>query len=230
MTSSPEPVWAVVPIKSFARAKTRLSPALCPALRERLALAMADHVLATLRNSEVADRLCLLSDEPSPRFNELACRYGALPMLDGDVAAGDGGLNDAVKGVAATARNCGAAALLVVHADLPLLTSDTLRLFLRSWRDLRGRDRVALARSKDGGTSLLLAGHPHTFGYSFGPDSHALHIEECLRKVRSFASIDLPAARLDIDTPDDLERLRVATRSGLCCPRTIAMVTEMGLL
>lgn len=230
MTSPPEPVWAVVPVKSFARSKTRLSPALCPALRERLALAMADHVLATLRKAHVADRLCLLSDEASSRFNELAWRHGALPMLDQDVAAGAGGLNDAVKGVARIARNLGAAALLVVHADLPLLTSDALRLLLRSWRDLQGPDRVALARSKDGGTSLLLAGHPHTFGYSFGPDSHAAHLNECIRQVRSFASIDLPAARLDIDTPEDLERLRVAIRSGLCCPPTIAMATGLGLL
>lgn len=230
MTFSPEPVWAVVPIKNLARAKTRLSPVLGPALRERLALAMAEHVLATLRKSGVANRLCVLSDEASPRFSELALRHGALPMLDPDVAARGAGLNGAIEGVAAIARNLGAAALLVVHADLPLLTPGALRRFLRSWSGLQGSNRVALACSKDGGTSLLLAGHPHTFGYRFGPGSHSLHIESCIRQGRSFASIDLPSARLDIDTPDDLEGLCLATRSGLCCPHAAAMVGALGLL
>jgi 2-phospho-L-lactate guanylyltransferase len=230
MTLPREPIWAVVPIKNFSRAKTRLSPVFGPALRERFALAMADHVLAAIRESGVANRLCLLSDEASPRLGELALRHGAVAMLDHDVAAGPCGLNDAIKGVAAIARYLGTAALLIVHADLPLLTSDALRLLLRSWSDLQGRNRVALAPSKDGGTSLLLTGQAHTFGYSFGPDSHALHLEECTRQGRSFTSIDLPATRLDIDTPDDLECLRAAAGSGLCCPRTTAKFAELGFL
>jgi hypothetical protein len=126
MTLSPEHVWAVVPLKCFAQAKARLAPALTPADRQRLAFAMADDVLATIRASGVAKQLCLLSDQASAAANELAACHGALALLDHDVAAAPG-LNEAIGGVAAVAVQQGASALLVVHADLPLLSADALR-------------------------------------------------------------------------------------------------------
>jgi 2-phospho-L-lactate guanylyltransferase len=229
MTLSAEHVWAVVPIKCFAQAKARLAPALAPADRQRLAVAMADDVLGAIRASGVADRLCLLSDQTSAATDELAARHGALALLDREVAATPG-LNAAIGGVAAMANRYGADALLVVHADLPLLTADALRQLLQTWRALRGAQRVVLTRSKDGGTSLLLAEHPHDFTYRFGPDSHARHLDECSRRRCMTTSAGLHSALLDIDTPDDLDRLRQAARSGPCGAHTAAMVGELSLL
>jgi 2-phospho-L-lactate guanylyltransferase len=223
MTLSPERVWAVVPVKCFAQAKARLSPALGPADRQRLALAMADDVLGTIRASGVADRLCLLSDQVSAATNELAARHDALALLDHDVAAAPG-LNAAIGGVAAIAGLHGADALMVVHADLPLLSADALRQLLQAWRTLSGPQRVVLSRSKDGGTSLLLVEHPQAFTYQFGPDSHARHLAECRRRACAAATAELHSAMLDIDTPDDLERLRQAARSGPCGAHTAAVV------
>ena len=65
MTSSPDVLWAVVPVKSFALAKARLSPVLCPGDRQRLALAMADDVLGAIRAARIVERLCVLSDHDS---------------------------------------------------------------------------------------------------------------------------------------------------------------------
>jgi 2-phospho-L-lactate guanylyltransferase len=228
VTLSPEPIWAVVPVKGFIQAKGRLSAALGPAERQRLALVMAEDVLGTIRRSGVADRLCLLSDQDCATTNELAVRHGALRLLDHEVAAIPG-LNAAIGGVAAQAGACGAAALLVVHADLPLLTCDALRQLVHTWRALRGQQRVVLARSKDGGTSLLLAEHPQVFTYRFGPDSHARHLDECGRRGCAVATAELHSALLDIDTPDDLASLRLAARSGHCGPHTAAMVGGLDL-
>ena len=87
-----------------------------------------------------------------------------------------------------------------------------------------------LARSKDGGTSLLLAEHPQAFTYRFGPDSHARHLDECSRRGCTAATAELPSAMLDIDTPDDLERLRQAALSGPCGAHTAALVGGLALL
>jgi len=221
MISSPERVWAVVPAKCFAQAKARLSPALAPGDRQRLALAMADDVLGTIHASGVADRLYLLSDQDSPATSELAARHGAYALLDHEVAAAPG-LNEAIGGMAALANTHRAEALLVVHADLPLLTCDALRQLMDTWHALSGPQRIVLARSKDGGTSLLLAEHPQAFTYRFGPGSHALHLDECARRGCTAFTAELPSALLDIDTADDLERLRAAARSGRGGWRTAA--------
>lgn len=226
MISSPDVIWAVVPIKSFALAKARLSPVLCPDDRQRLALAMADDVLGAIRAAGMVDRLCLLSDQDSRAASELAARHGAYALKDQEI--GDApGLNAAIQGTAALASANGAGALLIVHSDLPLLTADALLDLMQMWQALRGPQRVVLARSRDGGTNLLLAERPASFAYRFGVGSYALHRDECARRGCTVAAADSASTSLDIDTPDDLECLRLAVKAGLCGSHTAALIGEL---
>ena len=226
MTSSPDVIWAVVPVKSFALAKARLSPVLCPGDRQRLALAMADDVLGAIRAARIVERLCVLSDHDSRDASELAARHGACALQDREIADAPG-LNAAIAGTAALAGANGAGALLIVHSDLPLLTADALLDLMQTWRGLRGPQRVVLARSRDGGTNLLLAERPQAFAYRFGVGSYALHRDECARRGCTVATVDLPSTSLDIDTPDDFDRLRLAAQAGLCSPHTAALIGEL---
>ena len=67
-------IWAVVPVKDTAAAKQRLAPALPRELRQELALAMLEDVLAAL--AEARD-LAGVSWSPPTRRRGLAARYGA---------------------------------------------------------------------------------------------------------------------------------------------------------
>lgn len=226
MNSSSEVVWAVVPIKSFAQAKTRLSPVLSPYDRQRLACAMADDVLSAIRASGRADLLCILTDHSSPAVDELARRHGARALLDSHVAAAPG-LNAAIAGVAEMAHSEGADSVLVVHSDLPLLTAKALDLIMHKWHTLRGPQRAVLTRSKDGGTSVLLVNQATSFSFRFGAGSYAAHRAECARLDRTVASIEQLSTSLDIDTPDDFELLRIAAQAGRCGPQTTALMTAL---
>ncbi|BCG05707.1 hypothetical protein PPGU19_102750 (plasmid) [Paraburkholderia sp. PGU19] len=224
MTSRADVIWAVVPVKDFAIAKSRLSTALSPAARAELARAMAEDVLSALQSTKVARHVCVLSD--SPAVQQLAASNGAAWLDERSVAAAPG-LNAAIAGAARVAVARGATALLVVHADLPLLTARALTHVFDTWRNLSGTGRVVLARSRDGGTNICLAERPDAFTYHYGAGSHALHADECARQHRIVANVEMPATALDVDTVDDLEMLKDAARADACSSHTAAFLAKI---
>lgn len=217
-------IWAIVPVKDFACAKGRLAAGLSPATRAGLARAMAEDVLAALQSAKVAERLCVLSD--SPAVHELAVRAGATWLDENSIAAARG-LNGAITGAARFAAAEGATALLVVHADLPLLTAASIQRVVDTWHRLRGKQRVVLARSHDGGTNIFLAERPQAFTYRYGVDSYARHLHECARRRRAVANVEMPGTVLDIDTLADLEQLKDAARAGNCGSHTAALLANL---
>ena len=74
-------LWAVVPVKERDRAKERLAPLLPPEMRQALALAMLDDVLAALAAaSGLAGVIVVTVDREARR---LALGYGARILEDG---------------------------------------------------------------------------------------------------------------------------------------------------
>ena len=67
-------IWAVVPVKDTAAAKQRLAPALPADLRQGLALAMLEDVLAALAEARGLAGRVLVTIDPAAR--DLASRYG----------------------------------------------------------------------------------------------------------------------------------------------------------
>ncbi|PMS24486.1 2-phospho-L-lactate guanylyltransferase [Paraburkholderia rhynchosiae] len=224
MRSHADVIWAVVPIKDFASGKSRLAAALSPVARAQLACAMAEDVLAALHTAQVAQHVCVLSD--SAAVSTLAVRNGAT-WLDEKTVAATPGLNSAVAGAARVAAADAATALLVVHADLPLLTANAIQRVVDTWRHLPDTGRVVLARSRDGGTNILLAERPEEFTYHYGAGSHARHVDECARLHRVVANVEMPATVLDVDTLDDLEMLKDAARAGTCGSHTAALLSTI---
>jgi len=224
MPSRVESIWAVVPVKDFSRAKGRLGKFMGASDRTRLARAMAQDVIAALKCSNAADRLCMLSDSPGTR--ELAVHLGAT-WLDENRVAALPGLNAGIAGVAHLAGRSGATALLVTHADMPLLTAADILHVVSVWHSLKGDQRVVMARSHDGGTNILLAEHAEAFAYQYGPDSHARHLRECARRQCVAATVELPGAALDIDTVDDFFSLARAAREGRCGIHTAALLEAL---
>ena len=224
MPSPAECIWAVVPVKDFSAAKSRLSKLLDAAHRARLARAMAADVITALKESNAADRLYMLSDSSDTRG--VAAALGTSWLDEASVAALPG-LNAGSAGVARLAARSGATALLVIHADMPLLTADDIRHVVSTWQSLDGNQRVVMVRSNDGGTNLLLAENPEAFAYHYGPDSHTRHIRGCARRRCTAATVKLPSTAFDVDTVDDFYRLARAARDGRCGAHTAALLKEL---
>ncbi|MFB9463010.1 2-phospho-L-lactate guanylyltransferase [Streptomyces cinereospinus] len=197
----------VIPVKSLARAKSRLADAAGDGLRPGLALAFAqDTVAAALASPAVRDVAVVTDDALAGR--ELAA-LGARVVAD---EPGDG-LNAALAhGAAAVRARRPACPVAALNADLPALRPAELARVLDAAAEF---PRAFLPDAAAIGTTLLAAAPGQELSPAFGTDSRARHRSAGAAELR-LAEVD--SVRQDVDTADDL---RAALALGVG-PRTAA--------
>ncbi len=193
-----ESVHAIVPVNVFSKSKVRLSPVLRPAERRQLSVAMLKDVLAALGRAGRVHQVTVVSADKSARG--IARHFGAIFLWEGKRR----GLNKGVRLAIRNSERKGASAVLVIHADLPLVKAREIDKFLEQSHGYS----VALTPSRDGsGTNALLMNPPEVIRPVFGRDSFKRHLRLAkqrgtLGKVLRFRGIGF-----DIDKPQDLLEL-----------------------
>jgi 2-phospho-L-lactate guanylyltransferase len=190
-------IAAIVLAKPAEQAKGRLSTALPDALRESLARGLLLHVLDTLDQTGGIDAVYLVGNEAVNRAVRVVTDPGR-------------GMNGAAAAGIAAAELDGANAVLLLPADLPLLTVDALNgLIARLSRDLAPMGIISPDRARQGTNALLLA-PPTLLEPSFGPGSFARHVNLARRVDATVIVHEDQAIAADLDTPDDLWSLPAA--------------------
>ncbi len=224
-------LWAVVPVKALAAAKGRLAPALSASERRALAEALLTDVLAALAGASAVERVLVVSDDPEALA--LAARLGATPLAEeallgahppretvplvprlpaADAALEtEAALNRALDQAAVAAWSAGAAGLLALPADLPLVTPADVAALAA---DPLPAPSVVLAATLDGGTGALLRRPPLAIPACFGPVSLRAHLAAAGRHGCRARLVWRPNLALDVDAPADLERLVTQSRLG----------------
>jgi 2-phospho-L-lactate/phosphoenolpyruvate guanylyltransferase len=184
-------VLAIVPVKGLDGAKTRLAPRLSADERARLVADMLDRVLAACARAGAIRRTLLVTPDPS-----LAS--------DGVDVLVDGGTGHADALALALADPRAAPAALVVMADCPLVTADSLDALAQAARPL------ALAPARDGGVNAIALTPVNGFVPRFGIPAERTLAEAQAAGVDAVV-VDDPALALDIDHPEDYELLLAST-------------------
>ncbi len=195
------PVTAIVPLKALNAAKTRLADAVDAEGRREVVAAMLARVLTACRNCpRIGDVLLVVGDAAGAALG----RELATDVL----VVAQPGL--AVAMAAADAVTRGAAATLVVAADLPLATGEDLTAVC----DAAGAadPAVVVAPTTDGGTAALLRRPAAVVATAYGPQSAAAHMRLAAAAGVPAVSLHCPNLALDVDTPD---HLRAAVAAGL---------------
>jgi 2-phospho-L-lactate guanylyltransferase len=206
---------AILPVKSFSRAKQRLGEAVGGDEREELAAAMVSDVLAALAATPGIDDVILVTAEP------LAVRAAehAMVVHDPDEA---GQSAAAARGIdAALVR--GAGRVVLVPGDCPALDP-------RELGELLGTPgEVVIVPDRHGtGTNALLLQPPAVIQPSFGAGSFARHAALARAAGAQVKVRELLSLSLDVDTPDDLAALRAALETrGDAAPRTRAVLGRL---
>jgi 2-phospho-L-lactate guanylyltransferase len=202
----------VVPLKSLARAKSRLADTAADGLRPGLALAFAqDTVAAALACAAVRDVAVVTDDALAGR--ELAA-LGARIVADEP----GGGLNAALGHGAGVVRSWSPdSAVAALNADLPALRSVELGRVLDAAAEF---PRAFLPDAAAIGTTLLSAAPGRELLPAFGADSRARHRASGAAELRLDA---VDSVRQDVDTGDDL---RAALALGVG-PRTAAAAARL---
>jgi 2-phospho-L-lactate/phosphoenolpyruvate guanylyltransferase len=207
---------AVLPVKSFERAKQRLGEAVGGGDRRALAAAMVGDVLAALDHVPAIADIVVITAEPmvlgdlgraAPTVvDDPDTRGRAAPVVvpdpdeRGQSAAAEAGIREAV------AR--GAERVLLVPGDCPALDPDEVSRLLE-----RGGapPHVVIVPDRHGsGTNALLVAPPDAVAPAFGAGSLARHAARARAAGATVKVCELPSLGLDVDTPDDLAALRAA--------------------
>lgn len=207
------PATIVVPIRSLDDGKTRLAPVLDAAERASLIQTMLDRVVRAALGTVSRAHVLVISLDPAA----LAEVTRIDPSIRTIVQHPDQpGLNPALEQAAAAVRADGGSTILVLPADLPLITSTDIDNLLR--RDAP----VVIAPDRHGlGTNALMVrldafGEP--FVFRFGEGSFAKHHDEAHRLGVDAATAIAPGLSFDLDTPEDLARFDstgVSPRAGV---------------
>jgi 2-phospho-L-lactate guanylyltransferase len=190
---------AVLPVKSFSRAKQRLGEAIGVREREELAAAMVADVLDALTAVHEIDDVVVVTAEPlAARAAEDA---GAIVVDDPEEA---GQSAAAARGVD-TALVRGAGRVLLVPGDCPAIDPREVSALLGR------RGGVVIVPDRHGsGTNALLLEPPQVMPPSFGAGSFARHAALARAAGAEVKVAELPSLSLDVDTPADLAALRTA--------------------
>lgn len=189
--------WALIPVKPFAGAKTRLEGLLTRDECAQLAAHMLLDVLRALGATPLISGITLLGNEP--QLAALTAGSGARLLPEPAGVDYRQALGDAAAGLAAQ----GVRHLLVLPADLPTLSAADVTQLLESHRD--GISLCPAAR--DGGTNALLLSPPTVIPFLYGPDSAMLHLEAAHAVGIAARHTELAGFARDIDTPDDVHWL-----------------------
>ncbi len=186
-------VYAIVPVKRIGVSKRRLSQSLSAQERKSLTVAMLEDVLQALKASTVGKVLVVSND---PNVRPIAEQFGFSffsPFRKG--------LNFAIEEAFALSMRNKAESVLVLPADIPLVTSKDIDVIVKLGSD---GQRIVLVPSRDWGTNAFFQCPPHLIHACFGPNSFTKHMHEARGKgvcVKFYHSL---GTGLDIDSVEDL--------------------------
>jgi 2-phospho-L-lactate guanylyltransferase len=191
---------AIVPIKSFATAKQRLSDSLASGARRSLVQAMFTDVLGALKRTEGIEGIAVVTSDVSARALAAGPR---VALLEDDARAGQ---SAATSIGIRYAEEQGYDRVLLVPGDTPLLGPPELEdLLVRAERDGLA---LAIVPDRHGtGTNGLLIHPPGAFEPSFGEGSLERHVAQAQELGLSHRVEPLPSLGHDVDTPADLAAL-----------------------
>jgi 2-phospho-L-lactate/phosphoenolpyruvate guanylyltransferase len=210
-------IWAVVPVKRFSAAKSRLAPVLDADERMMLARLMFEDVLNVLLQCHevLAGTMVVTSDQDAAAW---ARKRGATVVLD----RGDNGINAAL-GLAIERVGGNGDGIMVVPSDIPQVSPNAIAMAAHAVAP--PRTLAIAAATDDGGTNLLACRPADSIPLSFGPRSFDRHCRGALQAGIMVHALCLPELSLDIDRPANL-RTFLSLESKT---RTHAFLSSLGV-
>lgn len=194
----------ILPVKRFARAKTRLVETIGPPGRAALLRAMLADVLVALDRAREVDRVILVTGEGRAEKVALERAKRSTTMLEVLQEPQDHGHSEAATLGIVRAKALGAECAALLPGDCPLLDPSELDSGLAGF----AANTVGVAADRHGtGTNGLFLSPADAIGPAFGPGSCDRHLDRAGRAGWNAELLDIPSLGLDLDTPDDLADL-----------------------
>jgi 2-phospho-L-lactate guanylyltransferase len=193
-------LWAIVPVKPLRRGKSRLAGALSEDERTDLNRSLLQNTLKTLSELKEVEEVLVISRDPHALT--IARNYGARTVREN----GQPELNTALQRATVVAQVYTTGAVLILPADLPLITPEDIRTLIERAGE---PPAVVIAPDRHGtGTNALLISPSGLIEYDFGENSFQRHCQRAKEAGARLEIVNIPSLGLDLDLPEDLELVR----------------------
>ena len=202
--------FAIVPVKRFENAKTRLSSILDMEDRIRLSSLMLEDTVKTL--SSVPSLIQVVIVSADKRAEELATKHG-IKFLHEEK---EKGVNSAIALADSYCIREAADATVVIPQDLPLL--DAIEVSRACELAENENTCIVICPSlRYDGTNMLLRKPPSVIATFYDSDSYNMHLKAAIKHGIPVKRLSSASVMFDIDTPEDALQLAkeeaVASRS-----------------
>jgi len=190
-------LWAIVPVKSLRRGKSRLAKVLTIDERAALNNKLLSRTLRCLQTVPLIDEVLVISYDPEVLAK--AREFGVVTVQEGEKT----NLNNALRQATMAAKAYNASKVLILPADLPFINKEAVFDFLSQAGD--PPEIIISADRHSYGTNALFTNPIGILEYNFGEGSFQKHVEQAQRKKINVRVNNQEAITFDLDLPEDLE-------------------------
>ena len=186
---------AIIPVKTFSKAKTRLN--LSYEKTEDLCKMMLAQVLQTISQSSVIEKIAVVSKDESAL--EIGKTFNAVEIYDKN----EDGVNSAVSIADKYFLDEGFEATIVFPQDIPLMQTEDIQTLY----DFHMSNRCVLVvpSQKFDGTNALFRTPVNVMETHYDEDSYKIHLTVANNKLSKVALVLIRRIMLDVDEPSDLQ-------------------------
>jgi len=190
-------IAAIVPVKTFSKAKTRLNLSLDQKLE--LCEIMLEEVVGTIFNSKKIDKIIVVSkDEDALKLTK---KFGVIDIIDNE----ESGVNHAVSLADDYLEQNDYEASIVFPQDIPFLQEEDIDNLLR-FQKFPKSVLIVPSRRFDG-TNALLRTPVNLMETHYDEDSYKIHLEVGKSLTSNTSLLLLRRIMMDVDNHEDLEFL-----------------------
>jgi len=188
---------AIIPVKTFSKAKTRLN--LSYEKTEDLCKIMLDEVLQTISQSSVIEKITVVSKDESAF--KIGKKFGVVEIYDEK----EQGVNSAVLMADKYFLDEGFDATIVFPQDVPLMKTEDIQALY----DLQmpGKCVLVVPSRRFDGTNALFRSPANVMETHYDEDSYKIHLTTANNKFAKSALVLIRRIMLDVDEPEDLQTI-----------------------
>jgi 2-phospho-L-lactate/phosphoenolpyruvate guanylyltransferase len=207
-------IFAILPVKRFENAKTRLSSILDMDDRILLSSLMLEDTVKILSSVRSLTQVVIVSADR--RAEEMATKHGVTFLREEK----EKGVNSAVAMADLYSIREAAEATVVIPQDLPLLDPIEVSKACQL-AETESRCIVICPSLRYDGTNMLLRKPPSVIATFYDNDSYNMHVKAALKLGIPVKALFSKSVMYDIDTPEDAQQL---TKEEVFSARSIEFI------
>ncbi len=187
-------IGAIVPVKTFSRAKTRLN--FSSEKTEKVCKIMLESVLEAISKSELIEKTIIVSKDETAF--EIGKKSGSMEIYDHEEL----GVNNAVKLADEYLTKEGFNSSVVFPQDIPLIQEEDIRTLLEM--TIQNRCVLVVPSRKFDGTNALFRTPVDVMETHYDEDSYKIHLNTAEKRNATSALALIRRLMLDVDDQSDL--------------------------